>query len=208
MIAPATHCVGAALVALLADRLVLERSLGATPFSKPSTRLQSGCGSALPVSVLFIFSAGISCALVTRLLAPIGAGYLFPLVFAAFLALAGIAGELLLSKWETPGMRNRIFGRGALGAAILGFLIVMPQNACILSGATTCGRSMPKDIVLAGAIYFLVALIWNGVHEKIELTGISGHRLSPAQELCAAGLIALAMLGISGLNFLNFIKVP
>lgn len=202
-----THIIGASLIALLVDRLVLERHVGRTPFSGASTRISTTLSSALPVIVVLTLSSAMTCALVDYLLRPLGAAYLYPMVFAAAIAATAMAGELLLSKWLSPEMRNRVSGRTAVSAAVLGFLVLVPQNhsagACAISPATGT-----LDAAIAGAVFLFVALIWNGIREKIDLANDTNSRLSPAQELVAAALTALVLSGVSGSNLFHIIKAP
>jgi Na+-translocating ferredoxin:NAD+ oxidoreductase RnfA subunit len=189
------HIVGASLIAQLVDRIVLDRRVGATPFSGASTKLSMAIGSTVPALVVLMLSATLACAFVNFLLRPIGAGYLYPLVFVAAIVAFSLSGELLFSKWQSPELRNRISGRTMVIATILGFLIIVPQT-----GAPGCARSA-LDAGLTGAVFFIVVVIWNGIMEKIALAAGPEKKLSLAQELIAASLIALVLLSISSLNF-------
>jgi Na+-translocating ferredoxin:NAD+ oxidoreductase subunit A len=197
-----THVIGASLIGLLVDRLVLERRLGSTPFSRPSTKLSRTFGSALPVLIVLTISAAATSLLVTFFLQLVSAAFLYPLVFAGFIVITALGGELLLPKWQSPEVRNRVSGRTMVVAVILGFLVLIPQGCAGCVDALSCAKNV-LDASIAGAIFFIVVIVWNGIREKIDLAAGTDKPLSAAQELLAAGLMALALLSISGLSFFH-----
>ena len=197
-----THVVGASLIALIVDRILLERRLGATPFSGASTKISMTLGYALPVLVVLTLSTVAACALVNYVLRPLGAVYLQPMVFTMFIVATALAGELLLLRWQSPDMRNRVSGRTAVIAAILGFLVLVPRS-CTDGHYAFSYAGSAFDAASAGIVFFFVVFFWNGIREKIDLANEKNRPLSPAQELVAASLLALVLLGVSQLHFFH-----
>lgn len=197
-----THVIGASLIALLVDRLVLAHRLGPTPFSTASTKLSMAVGSALPVLIVVVISSALSCALVHFALGPIGAAYLYPMVFTAAVVATAFVGERLLTKGRSPEIRNRASGRTTIATAILGFLLLVPQGNTGAPDTLSCAQGT-LDAAVAGAVFLCVTLLWNGIREKIDLMSGAKKPLSLAQELVAASLIALALQSISGLHFFH-----
>lgn len=196
-----TPIVGASLIALLVDRLVLERRLGTTPNSCASTKISMTFGYALPVLIVLTLSTVGTCALVNYVLQPLGVAYLQTMVFAMFIVATTLAGELLLQQWQSPEMRNRVSGRTAVIAAILGFLVLVPRSFSG-PGAFSCAGSV-FDAGFAGIVFCFVVFFWNGIREKIDLANETTRPLSLAQELVAASLIALVLLSVSRLRFFH-----
>jgi Na+-translocating ferredoxin:NAD+ oxidoreductase RnfA subunit len=194
--------VGASLIALLIDRFVIERRIGATPFSAPSTKFSTTVGSALPVLITLIISSAASGAITVYALQPLGAAYLQPIVFAALIVAISLGGEILLPQWQTQEMRNRVFGRTTVITAILGFLILLPQSRSTGPDKLSLAWSI-LNAAIAGITFFFVVLIWNGIHEKLYLARGPNERATLAKELVTASLIALVLLSISSLNVLH-----
>jgi Na+-translocating ferredoxin:NAD+ oxidoreductase RnfA subunit len=193
------HVVGASLIALLVDRLVLERRLGTTPFSATSSKFSMTIGYALPALIVLAISSLIASALVRYALQPLGAAHLYPVLFAAAVVATALAGELLLPKWLSPELRNRVSGRTAVMVMILGFLVMVPQGT---ADPLSCGKNV-CSAAATGIVFFIVTLLWNGIREKVELGSIDKKPLSPAQELVVAGLLALVLQSIAGLSFFH-----
>lgn len=197
-----THVIGASLIALLVDRLILARRLGSTPFSTASTKVSVAAGIALPVFFVVVISSAVSSAIADFALRPLCAAYLYPVVFTAAIVATAFAGEGLLTKWQSPEVRNRISGRTTIAAAILGFLVLVPFGNVGAPDTLSCAKGI-LDAVLSGAVFLGVTFLWNGIREKIDLMSDTKKPLSLAQELVAAGLIALVLLSISSLHFFH-----
>jgi Na+-translocating ferredoxin:NAD+ oxidoreductase RnfA subunit len=197
-----SHIVGASLIGLLVDRLVLDRRLGTTPFSRTSTKLSMALGSGIPVLMVLTISAAITGLLADFVLRPFGAAFLLPVVFTAVIVATTLAGEFLPTKGISPEIRNRIAGRTMIITAILGFLVLVPQGFPGGNETISFVKSA-GDAAASGAVFLIVVLVWNGIGEKINLAAETDRTLSPAQQLIMASLIALVLSGISSLRFFH-----
>lgn len=198
----AAHLVPAALIAVLADRFIFERCLGSEVLPGRSA-LAAWAAKAGVVAGLLTLSSFFSWHIASAALLPAAADYCVPVLVAGLIVLLSIAGELLLSKRLGLTHANRLWQRAAGLASLIALIAVVPgvslSGRFALSLAQSTGRG-----ALAGAAFALVSGIYAGIREK-EAAAAGGTRAdaSFARELLVAGLIALALGGISGLHFLQ-----
>ncbi|MCU0608887.1 MAG: hypothetical protein MUF22_03855 [Chitinispirillaceae bacterium] len=178
-----------ALAAILIERLVLDRVLGATPLSDSSTRLsRSIIGPAL-VFVLLTVSAAAAWAGNAFILNKIGASYCFPLMIVALILVLAFGADQLLSRWKPFELVSRLTARAAVTSSLLAVTLIAGSQAPDLKFAATGAA--------AGGAYLFTALLYKGVLEKIRLAGAA---VSASQEILSAGLLALVLAGIAGLH--------
>jgi len=196
-----TPVIGASLITLLVDRCVLANLTGTTPFSAPSAKLSTVCGTALPVFAAISLGAAIAGAFAQFLLRPSGMEYLYPVLFVTVVAFIAFAGELLMAQRLSIEIKNRISGRSTVMAALLGLLTMAPPAAAV---------TWPAGVVhalISGAVFSLVTLVWNGVHEKTALSGDPEKDHPLVRELLTAALLGLVLCGVSTIPPLHAIGI-
>jgi Na+-translocating ferredoxin:NAD+ oxidoreductase RnfA subunit len=190
------------LLAVLVDRFALDKRIGKTPFSSSSTNLVRRLPDTGIVVALLCGGAIGSWLLTSVLLIPLGAASCsLPAYLVTVLGLA-MGGEALLARWWQFEVLNRIFTRAAILSSLLGAVALMPWPGDHPGAAASFLHSI-KTALLTGMIFAVVRMFYDGVMEK---AGVFDERQSGkllARELAAAALVALALGGVSAVNFLR-----
>ena len=194
------HCIGIALIVVLAERFVLDGRLGRTPFSDRTKNFAAALADTGIIAAVLTAGAAVAWPVAALLLIPAGAVYCYaPVLMAAFLMLA-LAAEPVFSRWWPFFVLNRIFARAAVVSSLLGFMVLVPQMGNDARHAVAFTQSV-ATAALTGAVFAVTRLLYHGVRERVVYIGNGRAGGSLAQELAAAGLIALVLAGISTLNF-------
>jgi Na+-translocating ferredoxin:NAD+ oxidoreductase RnfA subunit len=186
-----TSLIGIALITVLIERFVLEGRIGRTALFAASTNAAASLpGAGIVAGMLTAGAAG------AWLTIPLGASWCYPIALIGVILAAALGAESAFARRCFFPVLNRIFTRAAVVSSLLGIVILVPQ--------VNPGLSFVKSIttaLLAGAVFAVTRLLYYGVRERIR-NGRPG-AASVAQELVAAGLLALALAGISTLNFFH-----
>lgn len=185
---------GAALIAVLADRFVLDRCCGTRSMTTALDRTFPEAGI---VPVLLAGGTAAAWVVTALVLNPLHAAYCYaPVLIAAILLLAA-GGEAALARWRPFEMLNRVFGRAAVISSMLGMLVIVPA-------AGHPAFSFPQSTgtgILAGTAFVIISLLYNGIREKTGQAGLTCQpRLELAKECIAAGLLALVLAGVFHCN--------
>mgnify|MGYP000374450773 CR=1 FL=1 len=194
--------IGIVISAILIQNFVLARFLGLCPFFGVSKRLSSAVGMGMAVVFVMTIASIFTWGMNTFVLIPNDVGYLQTIVF--ILVIAGLVQlvEMALQKFS-PALYE------ALGI----YLPLITTNCAVLGVAlintginqfTNKGFTFLEALVngVASGIGFTLALVlMAGIREKLELAHLPKALQGLPVAFVSAGLMALAFLGFSGLNF-------
>ncbi len=184
-----------ALGAVLVNNFIFAQFLGICPFMGVSKKIDTASG--MGMAVIFVMGvASIFAWLVNHfLLEPLGLTYLQTLAYILVIASLVQFVEMFLQK-AMPSLYE------ALGV----YLPLITTNCAVLGVAlqnTQNGYGLIESIVygVTGGIGFLVAIVlFASVREKMEFSECPKSFEGFPIALVAAGLIALAFMGFSGLK--------
>jgi electron transport complex protein RnfA len=180
--------------AILVNNIVLMQFLGICPFMGVSKKLSTAVGMTGAVTFVMVLATIVTYLLQTYVLEPFGIGYLqtisFILVIASFVQMV----EIVLKKVSPPLYQ-------ALGV----FLPLITTNCAIMGVALLTIQyeyNLVEGVIYAigSAIGFGVAIsLFAGIREHLDLMNVpKGMRGTPIA-LVAAGILAMAFMGFSGL---------
>jgi Na+-translocating ferredoxin:NAD+ oxidoreductase RnfA subunit len=190
-----TGIIGASLIALFTERCILDRYLGCRVCISVTGRLSRNASGA--AAVVFMLIAGSSAAWFTTMevLRPLGMEYLYTPTLIMFFLLIGFAGELLPFPRRTVAPLNAESGKAVVISSLLGVLTIVPGT-----GAFSAGLSLTQAAEAGGAFFF-IKMLYGVIREKSSSTKDSSGALLYARELAVMGLLALALGGITHMNF-------
>ena len=185
------------IAAILINNFVLSRFLGLCPFMGVSKRLSSAIGMGMAVIFVMTVASMFSWIIYNHILVPYNVTYLYTIVFILVIASLVQLVEMVLQKFS-PALYE------ALGI----FLPLITTNCAILGVAVlntiTDDYNFIESIVngITSGIGFTLALVlMAGIREKLELANIPKPLEGLPIAFITAGLMAIAFLGFSGLNF-------
>ena len=185
------------IAAILINNFVLARFLGLCPFMGVSKKLSSAIGMGIAVIFVMTVASMFSWIIYNYVLVPRDVTYLYTIVFILVIASLVQLVEMILQKFS-PALYE------ALGI----FLPLITTNCAILGVAVlntvTENYNFIESIVngITSGIGFTLALVlMAGIREKLELANIPKPLEGLPIAFIAAGLMAIAFLGFSGLNF-------
>ena len=183
------------LSSVLVNNYVLARFLGICPFLGVSKKLDQATGMGIAVTAVMLLATAVTWPIQYLLLDKVGLGYMQTIVFILVIAALVQMLELLLKKFS-PALHK------GLGV----YLPLITTNCAVLGAALLNveeGRGFVESVVFgfAAAVGFTLALvIFAGVRAKMKYTNTpKSFRGSPIA-LIAAGLIAMAFAGFSGIS--------
>lgn len=185
------------IAAILINNFVLTRFLGLCPFMGVSKKLSSAIGMGMAVIFVMTIASMFSWIIYSYILVPYNVTYLYTIVFILVIASLVQLVEMILQKFS-PALYE------ALGI----FLPLITTNCAILGVAVlntvTEDYNFIESIVngITSGIGFTLALVlMAGIREKLELANIPKPLEGLPIAFITAGLMAIAFLGFSGLNF-------
>lgn len=185
------------IAAILINNFVLARFLGLCPFMGVSKKLSSATGMGMAVIFVMTVASLFSWIIYNYILVPYKVTYLYTIVFILVIASLVQLVEMVLQKYS-PSLYE------ALGI----FLPLITTNCAILGVAVlntvTENYTFIESIVngITSGIGFTLALVlMAGIREKLELANIPKPLDGLPIAFITAGLMAIAFLGFSGLNF-------
>lgn len=190
-----------AIAAILINNFILSRFLGLCPFFGVSKKLSNAVGMGVAVVFVMVFASLFTWTINAYVLVPKGVSYLQTIVFILVIASLVQLVEMVLQKYS-PALYE------ALGI----YLPLITTNCAILGVAVINTGENPfsgkpwglvDSLVNAGAsgLGFLLALVlMAGIRERLELAKTPKAFEGFPVAFVAAGLMALAFLGFSGLS--------
>ena len=182
--------VGSALV----NNVVLSQFLGLCPFLGVSKKVKTAAGMGAAVIFVITLASAVASVLYQFVLEPNGLAYLETIVFILVIAALVQFVEMFLKKFMPPLYQ-------ALGV----YLPLITTNCAVLGVALTNVQksySILTSVVngFATAAGFTIAIvILAGIREKIEYNDIPESFKGMPITMIAAGLMAIAFCGFSGL---------
>ena len=186
---------GIIIAALLSENYVLVKFLGICPFLGVSKRINAAIGMGMAVTFVMTL-ASFFCWLVYQVLVMLDLAYMqtvaFILVIAALVQLV----EMFLRK-KIPGLYK------ALGV----YLPLITTNCAVL-GVVLVNAQKEYDLLLsllngcASGVGFLIAIVlFASLRERVDKANPPECFKGAPVSLIAAGLLALAFMGFSGMRF-------
>lgn len=183
------------LAAILAENFILVKFLGICPFMGVSKKMDTALGMGLAVIFVMGLASAATWAVNTLLLVPLALEYMQTVVFILVIATLVQLVEMFLQK-ALPALYQ------ALGI----YLPLITTNCAVLGVAllnVQKGYGFIESLVygVMGGVGFTVAiLLFSSVRERLEDCDYPEAFKGFPIALIAAGLLALAFMGFSGLK--------
>ena len=182
--------------AAFAENIIFSRLYGSRLFfdaaDTPDTALSIGA----VMTFIMTLSSAAAWAVYHLILLPLGLGYLRLIAFVLVIAALAQLTELLLRKF-LPALRSAVgeyFPLVALNCAVPGIALVNAEEGFGLAASVACG--------FASAIGFTLAiLVLAGVRGRLQFADPPRAFRGFPLTLVAAGLLAMAFSGFSGIRF-------
>lgn len=183
------------ITAIFVNNIVLSQFLGICPFLGVSKKIDSALGMGAAVTFVMLLSTIVTYLLQIYLLEPFGLAFMQTIAFILVIAALVQMLEIILKK-VSPSLYQ------ALGV----FLPLITTNCTILGVAIMVIQkefTLIESAVFAisTALGFTLALtIFAGIREQLALTTVPKAMKGMPIALIAAGLLAMAFMGFSGIK--------
>lgn len=184
-----------ALGSALINNVVLSQFLGLCPFLGVSKKMKTAAGMGAAVIFVITISSAVTFLIYDKILVPLNLDYLKTIVFILVIAALVQLVEMILKK-TSPALYQ------ALGV----YLPLITTNCAVLGIALTNvqnGYGLIEGVVngFATAVGFAISIvILAGIRERMEHSDIPKPFRGMPIVLVAAGLMAIAFNGFSGLQ--------
>ena len=188
------NCMLIAVAAALVNNVVLSQFLGLCPFIGVSKKTDTAAGMGAAVIFVIMIASAVTYGLYYALLVPFKLEYLQTIVFILVIAALVQLVEMILKKFIKPLYQ-------ALGV----YLPLITTNCAVLGVAISnidSGYNFAESMANSFGISvgFLIAIvILAGIREKSENNNIPKAFQGTPMVLLAAGLIAIAFTGFTGI---------
>ncbi|MBD3347352.1 MAG: electron transport complex subunit RsxA [Chitinivibrionales bacterium] len=191
-----------AIAAVFINNFVLSRFLGLCPFFGVSKKLSSAIGMGMAVVFVMTVASMITWIIFNYLLVPLDVGYLRTIVFILVIASLVQLVEMALQKfspvlYESLGIYLPLI---TTNCAIMGVAVLNAGINDFTGQPYTFIESLVSGIT-SGIGFTLALVLMAGIREKLELANIPKPLQGLPIAFVTAGLMAIAFLGFSGLNF-------
>lgn len=188
--------------AVLINNFVLTRFLGLCPFFGVSKKLSSAIGMGMAVIFVMTVASMFTWSINFFLLKPYEVEFLRTIVFILVIASLVQLVEMALQKfspvlYESLGIYLPLI---TTNCAILGVAIINTGINSYTGKDFTFFESIINGIT-SGVGFTLALVLMAGIREKLELANVPEPLKGLPIAFIAAGLMAIAFLGFSGLNF-------
>lgn len=184
------------ITAIFVNNIVFAQFLGICPFIGVSKKLSSATGMGMAVTFVMVIATIATWLVQQFVLNPLDLGYLQTISFILVIAILVQMLEIMLKK-ISPALYT------ALGV----FLPLITTNCAVLGVAIIVSQkdmSLVDGVVysFATAIGFTLALIiMAGIRQQLETTDVPRSLRGVPIALIVAGILAMAFMGFSGINF-------
>ena len=184
------------ITAIFVNNIVFSQFLGICPFLGVSKKISSASGMGAAVAFVMVIATLVSWLLQRYLLIPFDMVYLQTIVFILVIAALVQVLEIVMKK-VAPALYQ------ALGV----FLPLITTNCAVLGVAIMATQkefSLAMSLVYAAATaagFALALVLFAGIREQLELTDVPKPMQGAPVALICAGLLAMAFMGFSGINF-------
>ena len=182
------------IAAVFVNNIVLSQFLGICPFLGVSKKIDTAMGMGMAVTFVLTISTIVTFLIQKYILDAFGLAYLQTIVFILIIAALVQMVEIILKKVSPPLYQ-------ALGV----FLPLITTNCCVLGVAILV---IQKDYTLlqsfvyaiSTAIGFTLAMVtFAGIREQLDMTNLPKAMKGIPSALLAAGILAMAFMGFSGI---------
>ncbi|MCQ2296935.1 MAG: electron transport complex protein RnfA [Bacteroidales bacterium] len=180
--------------AILVNNVVLAQFLGICPFLGVSKDVKSSLGMGGAVLFVMLLATLVTYLIYYYILAPFHLEYLQTIAY--ILVIAGLVQmvEIILKKiapalYQTLGVFLPLI---TTNCAVLGVAILVIQK----------NMNLLESVIYAGSIaigFTLALVIFAGIREQMELTGVPKGMKGVPIALVTAGILAMAFMGFNGL---------
>lgn len=184
------------ITAIFVNNIVFSQFLGICPFLGVSKKISSASGMGAAVAFVMVIATLVTWLLQRYLLMPFDMVYLQTIVFILVIAALVQVLEIVMKK-VAPALYQ------ALGV----FLPLITTNCAVLGVAIMATQkdfSLAMSLVYAAATaagFALALVLFAGIREQLELTDVPKPMQGAPVALICAGLLAMAFMGFSGINF-------
>ena len=182
------------LGAILANNFIFSQFLGCCPFLGVSQKVDTALGMGLAVTFVMGMSSAL-CYVVTGLLNALGLNYMGTLAYILIIASLVQLVEMFLKK-NIPSLYSSLgiyLPLITTNCAVLGVVLLNVQNSYNFIESVTYG--------ITGGLGFLVAIVlFASVRERVDKAETPECFKGFPIALIAAGLLALAFMGFSGMK--------
>jgi len=188
--------------AILIQNFVLSRFLGLCPFFGVSKKISSALGMGMAVIFVMTVASMFTWIIYRYILVPQEVTYLRTIVFILVIASLVQLVEMALQKFS-PALYDSLgifLPLITTNCAILGVAILNIQKNPFTGNDFTFIEAIVNGIS-SGIGFTLALVLMAGVREKLELARVPKAFEGLPIAFIAAGLMALAFLGFSGLSF-------
>ena len=183
-----------AISSALVSNVVLSQFLGICSFVGVSKSLKNSAGMGGAVIFVISIASIVANLLYTFILAPLGLDYLKTIVFILVIAALVQIVEMFMKKmmvglYEALGVYLPLI---TTNCAVLGVAILVIQK----------NMNLLESVVYAASIavgFTLALVIFAGIREQMELTGVPKGMKGVPIALVTAGILAMAFMGFNGL---------
>ncbi|MDD3242902.1 MAG: electron transport complex subunit RsxA [Eubacteriales bacterium] len=183
-----------AISSMLVNNFVMAKFMGCCPFLGVSGKIKTATGMGVAVTFVMAMASVFTWMVQTWLLAPLGLDYLRTIAFILVIAALVQFVEMIIQKFS-PALYDSLGVYLPLittNCAVLGVAILNIENNYTLLQSLTNG--------LFGGLGFLLAIVlMAGIRERLENANIPQALRGFPITLIAAGLMAIAFLGFSGM---------
>ena len=179
--------------AIFVNNVVLSQFLGICPFLGVSKDVKSSLGMGAAVLFVMLLATLVTYLLYYYVLVPCGLDYLQTIAY--ILVIAGLVQmvEIILKKiapalYQTLGVFLPLI---TTNCAVLGVALLVVQKE----------MNLLESVIYAGSIaigFTLALVIFAGIREQMELTGVPKGMKGVPIALVTAGILAMAFMGFSG----------
>ena len=183
------------LAAILAENFILVKFLGICPFMGVSKKMDTALGMGLAVIFVMGLASAATWAVNTLLLVPLALEYMQTVVFILVIATLVQLVEMFLQKalpalYQALGIYLPLI---TTNCAVLGVVLLNVQNGYGFIESLVYG-------VMGGVGFTVAILLFSSVRERLEDRDCPEAFKGFPIALIAAGLLALAFMGFSGLK--------
>ena len=181
--------------AIFVNNFVLSRFLGICPFLGVSKKIDSALGMGAAVTFVMLLATIVTYLLQIYLLEPFGLSFMQTIAFILVIAALVQMLEIILKK-VSPSLYQALgvfLPLITTNCAILGVAIMVIQKNFTLLESTV--------FAISTALGFTLALtIFAGIREQLALTTVPKAMKGMPIALITAGLLAMAVMGFSGIK--------
>ena len=180
--------------AIFVNNIILSQFLGICPFLGVSKKVDTSLGMSAAVAFVLTLATIVTWCVQKYVLDPNGLQYLQTIAFILVIASLVQMVEIILKK-VSPALYQ------ALGI----FLPLITTNCAVLGVAILVvqkNMNLLESVVYAASIavgFTLALVIFAGIREQMELTGVPKGMKGVPIALVTAGILAMAFMGFNGL---------